>query len=85
MGTSYFRGCPRLHPFHCRQGRIFLARKSQSRHHLAFEIHSLLHRMPSRFLHVSTTGRCLPNHTTEIPKISLTLDFPVTFGLTRNN
>ncbi|GFU62073.1 hypothetical protein TNCV_4892911 [Trichonephila clavipes] len=26
----------------------FLARKSQSRHHLAFEIHSLSHRMPSR-------------------------------------
>ncbi|GFW43886.1 uncharacterized protein TNCV_4785971 [Trichonephila clavipes] len=44
--------CPRLHPFHCRQGRILLARKSLSRHHLVFAIHSLLHRMPSRFLHL---------------------------------
>ncbi|GFS58481.1 hypothetical protein TNCV_2475681 [Trichonephila clavipes] len=25
--------------------------------------------------------RCLPNHTTEILQISLTLDFPVTYGL----
>ncbi|PRD32130.1 UNVERIFIED_CONTAM: hypothetical protein NCL1_21410 [Trichonephila clavipes] len=41
--------CPRLHR---RLGWIPLARKSQSRHHLAFEIYSLLHRMPSRFLHL---------------------------------
>ncbi|GFV48789.1 uncharacterized protein TNCV_3705201 [Trichonephila clavipes] len=44
--------CLRLHPFHRRQGRILLARKSQFRHNLAFEIHSLLHRMPSRFLNL---------------------------------
>ncbi|PRD31762.1 UNVERIFIED_CONTAM: hypothetical protein NCL1_22595 [Trichonephila clavipes] len=52
MDPCYFRCCccHRLHTFHHRQGRILLARKSQSRHHLAFEIHSLLHRMPSRFL-----------------------------------
>ncbi|GFS94909.1 hypothetical protein TNCV_4457461 [Trichonephila clavipes] len=57
--TSAFDGplllslcCFRLHPFHRRQGRILLARKSQSRYHLAFEIHSILHRMASRFLHL---------------------------------
>ncbi|PRD30595.1 UNVERIFIED_CONTAM: hypothetical protein NCL1_25974 [Trichonephila clavipes] len=44
--------CPHLHPFHRRQDRIILAQKSQSRHRLAFEIHSLLHHMPSRFLHL---------------------------------
>ncbi|GFX67504.1 uncharacterized protein TNCV_3463931 [Trichonephila clavipes] len=43
--------CARLHSFIRRQGRILLARKSQSHHHLAFEIYSLLHRLPSRFLH----------------------------------
>ncbi|GFX28637.1 DUF4817 domain-containing protein [Trichonephila clavipes] len=48
MDPYYFRCCcPRLHPFPRRQGWILLARKSQSRHHLAFEIHSLLHRMSS--------------------------------------
>ncbi|GFS47406.1 uncharacterized protein TNCV_4863291 [Trichonephila clavipes] len=54
MEPCYFRCscCPRRHPFNRRQGRILLARKSQSRHHLAFEIHSLQHRMPSRFLHL---------------------------------
>ncbi|GFV36154.1 uncharacterized protein TNCV_1974901 [Trichonephila clavipes] len=53
MDPCFFRCCccPRLHPFHCQQGRTLLAQKSQSRHHLAFEIHSLQHRMPSRFLH----------------------------------
>ncbi|GFX63332.1 uncharacterized protein TNCV_3619351 [Trichonephila clavipes] len=51
MNPNYFRCCcPRLHPFHRRQGPVLLAWKSQSRHHFAFEIHSLLHRMPSRFL-----------------------------------
>ncbi|GFX69347.1 uncharacterized protein TNCV_3866251 [Trichonephila clavipes] len=57
--TSAFDGplllllcCHRLHPFHRRHGRILLARKSQSSHHLAFEIHSLLHHMPFRFLHL---------------------------------
>ncbi|PRD28744.1 UNVERIFIED_CONTAM: hypothetical protein NCL1_31498 [Trichonephila clavipes] len=52
MDPCYFRCCccPRLHQFHRRQVWVLLARKSQSRH-LAFEIHSLLHRMPSRFLH----------------------------------
>ncbi|PRD24617.1 UNVERIFIED_CONTAM: hypothetical protein NCL1_43231 [Trichonephila clavipes] len=44
--------CPRLHWFHRRQGWIFLAPKSQSRHRLAFEMHGLLHRMPTRFLHL---------------------------------
>ncbi|GFT59083.1 integrase catalytic domain-containing protein [Trichonephila clavipes] len=29
--------CPRLHPFHRRQDRILLARKSQSRHHDAYK------------------------------------------------
>ncbi|GFV41957.1 hypothetical protein TNCV_3229091 [Trichonephila clavipes] len=43
---------PPLHPFHRRQGRILLARKSKLRHHLAFEINSLLDRMPSRYLHL---------------------------------
>ncbi|GFU50987.1 histone-lysine N-methyltransferase SETMAR [Trichonephila clavipes] len=53
MDPSYFRCCcPRLHPFHRRHDRILLARKSQSRHHLAIEIHSLLHHMPFRFLHL---------------------------------
>ncbi|GFV03922.1 transposable element Tc3 transposase [Trichonephila clavipes] len=76
MDLCYFRCCPRHRQFHRRPGRILLARKLQSSHHLAYEIHSLLHRIPSR---------CLPNHTTEIPQISLTLGFPVIFGLTRNN
>ncbi|GFU86000.1 hypothetical protein TNCV_3070021 [Trichonephila clavipes] len=41
-------GCPRLHPFHHRQCRVLVTRKSQSRHNLAFGTQSL---MPSRFLH----------------------------------
>ncbi|GFU92660.1 uncharacterized protein TNCV_4795881 [Trichonephila clavipes] len=52
MDPCYFRCCLRLYPFHRRQGRILLGLKSQSRPHLAFEIHSLLHLMPSRFLHL---------------------------------
>ncbi|GFX83993.1 hypothetical protein TNCV_4858011 [Trichonephila clavipes] len=50
MDPYYFCCCrSRLHPFHRRQGRILLTQKSQSRHHLVFEIHRLLHRMPSIF------------------------------------
>ncbi|PRD32357.1 UNVERIFIED_CONTAM: hypothetical protein NCL1_20722 [Trichonephila clavipes] len=54
IDPCYFRfcHCPRLYPFQRRQYRIILARKSQSRHHLEFEIHSLLQRMPCRFLHI---------------------------------
>ncbi|PRD34799.1 UNVERIFIED_CONTAM: hypothetical protein NCL1_13536 [Trichonephila clavipes] len=49
MDPCYFRCCsPRLHLFHW----ILLAWKSQSRHRLAFEIYSLLHRIPSRFIHL---------------------------------
>ncbi|PRD31645.1 UNVERIFIED_CONTAM: hypothetical protein NCL1_22989 [Trichonephila clavipes] len=86
--------CPHLHTFNRRQGRILLARKSQSCHHLAFEIHSLLHHMPFMFLHLHRIPKILgsifgqmftKSHYTEIPQISLTLGFPVTLDLTRNN
>ncbi|GFW67682.1 hypothetical protein TNCV_3445541 [Trichonephila clavipes] len=43
MDPCYFRCCcccPRLNPFPRRPGWTLLARKSQSRHHLAFEIQS---------------------------------------------
>ncbi|PRD24354.1 UNVERIFIED_CONTAM: hypothetical protein NCL1_44024 [Trichonephila clavipes] len=126
MDPCYFRCCcPRLHPFNHRQSKILRARKSQSHHHLAFEIHSLLNCISFRFLHLrhrilsffsmfktlrfrfefeAISGhnstkekyalphletnspniplRGLPNHTTEIPQISLALGFPVSFGLT---
>ncbi|GFX34837.1 uncharacterized protein TNCV_2327771 [Trichonephila clavipes] len=48
---SYRCCCPRLHSLHRRQNRILFALKSQSRHHLAFEINRFLLCMPSRFLH----------------------------------
>ncbi|GFU17726.1 hypothetical protein TNCV_1744781 [Trichonephila clavipes] len=38
--------CPRLHSFHRRQGRILLARKSESRH-----------RMPSRYVFLKSESK----------------------------
>ncbi|GFX24006.1 hypothetical protein TNCV_2731111 [Trichonephila clavipes] len=40
------------YPFRRRQGWILLTGTSQSRYYLAFEIYSLLHRMPSGSLHL---------------------------------
>ncbi|GFT35678.1 glucose dehydrogenase [Trichonephila clavipes] len=69
MDYFYFRCCccPRLHPFHRRQDRILLEWKSPSRHHLAFEIHSLLH------LGGGTAGSVVANRLSEDPWVNVLL------------